>query len=360
MARARNIKPGFYKNEDLAECSVWARLIFPGLWMLADREGRLEDRPKRIKGELLPFDELGIEPLLNELQDRKFILRYETEDGRFIQILKFSTHQAPHYSEKPSVIKPPQFSESKPPSTPVDSGNDKPKQTQREAAQYLYFAQRGAADGPIKIGISERPELRMRTLQGGGAEELRILVVVSQTPEINERVLHERFAGDRLEGEWFRATAAGLMELIASLQPPPTPGDTASLRGGRNPLTPDSLLLTPDSGLLTPDSLNPEEDASPAQIGLAMPPPTFLGDANESLIVKRARVLIDTAWELPERWGTDAEALGFTPAEILREAEKFRQYYVAGKGQGTRRSIKGWRQCWSNWLGNAERFRRTP
>ena len=66
MARARNIKPGLYKNEDLAECSVWARYIFPGMWMLADREGRLEDRPKRIKGELLPYDSIEVEPLLVE------------------------------------------------------------------------------------------------------------------------------------------------------------------------------------------------------------------------------------------------------------------------------------------------------
>lgn len=107
MARARNIKPGFYKNEDLAECSVWARYIFPGLWMLADREGRLEDRPKRIKAELLAFDTQDVDPLLNELQERGFLVRYRNSDGSFIQISKFSTHQAPHYSEKPSVIKPP-------------------------------------------------------------------------------------------------------------------------------------------------------------------------------------------------------------------------------------------------------------
>jgi hypothetical protein len=107
MARARNIKPGFYKNEDLAECSVWARLIFPGLWMLADREGRLEDRPKRIKGELLPFDSQDVEPLLNELQARGFLERYRNEDGSFIQISKFKDHQSPHFSEKPSAIKPP-------------------------------------------------------------------------------------------------------------------------------------------------------------------------------------------------------------------------------------------------------------
>ena len=52
MARARNIKPGFFKNEDLAECSPWARLCFAGLWTLADREGRLEDRANVIQDEL--------------------------------------------------------------------------------------------------------------------------------------------------------------------------------------------------------------------------------------------------------------------------------------------------------------------
>ena len=107
MARARNIKPGFYKNEDLAECSVWARFIFPGLWMLADREGRLEDRPKRIKGELLPFDTQDSESLLNELETRGFILRYKENGIAYIQIIAFSKHQNPHHKEPKSVIPPP-------------------------------------------------------------------------------------------------------------------------------------------------------------------------------------------------------------------------------------------------------------
>lgn len=111
MARARNIKPGFYKNEDLAECSVWARFIFPGLWMLADREGRLEDRPKRIKAELLPFDGQDVEPLLAELAARGFVVRYRIGGASYIQILGFSAHQSPHYSEKQSVIKPPPLQE---------------------------------------------------------------------------------------------------------------------------------------------------------------------------------------------------------------------------------------------------------
>ena len=117
MARARNIKPGLCKNEDLAECSIWARYIFAMLPMLADREGRLEDRPKRIKAELLPFDAQDMEPLLAELADKKdaqgvaFIIRYQNSDGRFIQITKFLAHQKPHYSEKESTIKPHDFEE---------------------------------------------------------------------------------------------------------------------------------------------------------------------------------------------------------------------------------------------------------
>jgi hypothetical protein len=111
MPRARNLKPGFFSNEDLAECSPWARLCFAGLWTLADREGRMEDRPKRIKGELFRFDTVDVEPLLRELERGGFIVRYEIDGARFIQVSKFSHHQTPHYSEKPSVIKPPPLQE---------------------------------------------------------------------------------------------------------------------------------------------------------------------------------------------------------------------------------------------------------
>lgn len=104
MARARNIKPGFYANEDLAECSIWARFIFPGLWMLADREGRLEYRPKKIKGELLRFDSVDAEPLLLELQALGFILIYDALGKKYIQIIKFRDHQNPHYKEAKSTI----------------------------------------------------------------------------------------------------------------------------------------------------------------------------------------------------------------------------------------------------------------
>lgn len=104
MARARNIKPGFFANEMLAECDPLARLLFAGLWCLADREGRLEDRPKRIRAEVLPYDACDPEELLSQLEKHGFILRYAHEEQRFIQVLNFGKHQNPHIKEAKSTI----------------------------------------------------------------------------------------------------------------------------------------------------------------------------------------------------------------------------------------------------------------
>lgn len=104
--RARDIKPGFYKNEQLAECSILARLVFPGLWMLADREGRFEYRPKRIKAELLPFDNADMVELLGDLEANGLIVVYEVGGSKYVWIPAFSRHQRPHTNEKASEIPP--------------------------------------------------------------------------------------------------------------------------------------------------------------------------------------------------------------------------------------------------------------
>jgi hypothetical protein len=104
MARSRNIKPGFFKNEELAEVEPLGRLLFAGLWTLADREGRLEDRPKRIKVEILPYDNCDVDLLLCELERHKFIIRYEIDGEKYIYIPTFLMHNNPHPNEKTSNI----------------------------------------------------------------------------------------------------------------------------------------------------------------------------------------------------------------------------------------------------------------
>lgn len=102
--RARDIKPGFYKSDQLAECSMTARLLFPGLWMLADREGRLENRPRKIKAEIFPFDDVDVAPLLVELENAGLIRTYEVNGTALIWIPQFKRHQSPHKNEKSSEL----------------------------------------------------------------------------------------------------------------------------------------------------------------------------------------------------------------------------------------------------------------
>lgn len=101
MARARNIKPGFFTNELLGTYDPIISLFFAGLWCLADRDGRLEDRPLRIKAELFPYREgLDINGYLTVLERDAFLTRYEVAGTRYIQINNFAKHQTPHHTEK--------------------------------------------------------------------------------------------------------------------------------------------------------------------------------------------------------------------------------------------------------------------
>lgn len=108
MARARNIKPGFFRNEELAELPAITRILFAGLWTVADRQGRLEDRPKRIKADILPYDDEPVDPMLDRLAESGFILRYGSGATRYIQIINFAKHQNPHKNEAESEIPSPE------------------------------------------------------------------------------------------------------------------------------------------------------------------------------------------------------------------------------------------------------------
>lgn len=103
MARARNIKPSLFKNELLGVADPLITLLFQSLWMLADREGRLEDRPLRIRAETFPYREnLDVNGYLTELERLGFIHRYTVKNQALIQVINFKKHQSPHKTEKQS------------------------------------------------------------------------------------------------------------------------------------------------------------------------------------------------------------------------------------------------------------------
>ncbi|WP_052303211.1 hypothetical protein [Paraburkholderia graminis] len=113
MPRARIIKAEFFRNEVLGHLPPIARLTFAGLWTLADREGRLQDRPGRIKVDLFPYDTVLTDEEVNgylEIFDRcDLIVRYVVDDEPLIQIVKWRKHQRPHPREvKSDLPEPPE------------------------------------------------------------------------------------------------------------------------------------------------------------------------------------------------------------------------------------------------------------
>lgn len=91
--RIRTIKPDFWKHDGIAELQYGTRLLFIALWCIADRRGRMEDRPRRIKAECFPYDELDVDAMLSELHRAGFIDRYEAEGVRVIEVCSFEKHQ---------------------------------------------------------------------------------------------------------------------------------------------------------------------------------------------------------------------------------------------------------------------------
>uniref|UniRef100_UPI0040483A9B hypothetical protein n=1 Tax=Rheinheimera sp. TaxID=1869214 RepID=UPI0040483A9B len=112
MARARNIKHAFFMNDDLAErnCPL-GRLLFIGLWTLADYKGELEWRAGKIKAQLLPYDECDIKQLAINLDKSGFIRFYSDGDRVLLNIPNFEKHQNPHKNEKAGGSDVPNYTE---------------------------------------------------------------------------------------------------------------------------------------------------------------------------------------------------------------------------------------------------------
>ena len=112
MARARNIKPGFFINDELAQKNdPLGRLFFIGLWTIADFKGDIEWRAGRIKAQILPYDDCDIKKIAINLDNSGFIRFYSDGEKIFLNIVNFRKHQNPHKNEKEAGSDIPAFCE---------------------------------------------------------------------------------------------------------------------------------------------------------------------------------------------------------------------------------------------------------
>jgi len=106
VSRSRTLRPDFFRNAELCSLPPLTRILFAGLWTEADRAGRLLDRPRTLKGKLLPYDDCDVETMLDQLAagPDPFIARYEVRGQRVIHVVTFLKHQTPHPREGPSEL----------------------------------------------------------------------------------------------------------------------------------------------------------------------------------------------------------------------------------------------------------------
>lgn len=97
MARIRSIKPEFFRHHDLflleQSSGFPIRTAYSGLWLCADKEGRFRWLPMQLKLDVLPYDELDFEDVLESLEQGGFIRSYEVDGKKYGFIPSFKEHQ---------------------------------------------------------------------------------------------------------------------------------------------------------------------------------------------------------------------------------------------------------------------------
>lgn len=97
MSRIRTVKPELFRHEDLfdaeLETGLPLRLAFIGLFTVADCAGRFRLKPRTLKLDVLPHDNVDFSAVLAALERYGFIQSYTVNGERFAWIPSFQRHQ---------------------------------------------------------------------------------------------------------------------------------------------------------------------------------------------------------------------------------------------------------------------------
>lgn len=93
MARIRTIKPEFWVDDQIVELDFTARLLFIGLWNFVDDEGYIEYKPKRIKMQVFPADDIDVTGILRSLLESSRVIELDSDQGRLLKVANWDRHQ---------------------------------------------------------------------------------------------------------------------------------------------------------------------------------------------------------------------------------------------------------------------------
>lgn len=77
----------------------------------------------------------------------------------------------------------------------------------------IYFIQ-GVNGGPIKMGMSYQPEIRLKQLQTGYPYKLQIIFLIKEAVSYMDEFLQEKFSSYKLLGEWYSPEIIKMLDKI--------------------------------------------------------------------------------------------------------------------------------------------------
>ena len=90
MARKRMIDPNIWQSEDFSKLSTLGKLVFIGLFSLADDEGRGRCNPVYLKSTLFPYEEgirsTDIDKTLSEISSNMSVIFYSCDGSSYYSI----------------------------------------------------------------------------------------------------------------------------------------------------------------------------------------------------------------------------------------------------------------------------------
>ena len=107
MSRIRTVKPALFRHEELFEAEratgLPLRLAFIALWTACDREGRFRWRPRALKLDCMPYDDVDFSLVLDGLWKHNFIEKYEIDGEIYGLVPTFEKHQIINQREPASA-----------------------------------------------------------------------------------------------------------------------------------------------------------------------------------------------------------------------------------------------------------------
>lgn len=112
MARKRMIDPNIWQSEDFSKLSTLAKLVFIGLFSLADDEGRGRCNPVYLKSTLFPYEEdirsADIDKTLSEISSNMSAIFYSCDGNNYYSLYNWNTWQK---IDRPSESKIPEYNQ---------------------------------------------------------------------------------------------------------------------------------------------------------------------------------------------------------------------------------------------------------